>query len=113
MYTREDVEKYVLENSQDLVEGLANCDEIPSMMKDHFQPIWNAGCWLSRTLRKDGASDEESSSICFAHGQRCFGRDPIDAALALANEYAETGDTKDKPGPILGEEIAREVLDLD
>jgi len=110
-YTKTDVEKYIEENREDLVQSLRNCETVPAFIKTPaFQIVWDAGCWLNKVLKKHDASEKENRDICFAHGQRCFGRNPIDEAVRLMNEFLVTGTTKDRPGPKLAEEIAKDVL---
>lgn len=111
-YTVEDINKYQEENRDKLAEGIANCEEIPSIMKSlpMFKDLWAAGEWLGKMLREHGAEDMEVSDICFVHGQRSFGGDTKVEAVALANEYAATGDTEDKPGEELAQKINEKLL---
>lgn len=109
MHTVEEAKSWAEENADRLVEGMKNCETITDVMKSMFQPLWNAGEWLCKALRDDGANDSECEAIGFAHGQRCFGRDPWVEAVKLANEHAATGTTKDRPGAALGLEICKEL----
>ena len=108
MHTVEEAKAWAEENKDSLAKGLQICETIPQYAKqmlDKFQPLWNAGEWLEKVLREDGASDEECSAIGFSHGQRSFGRDTWEAAVLLANEHMETGTTNDRPGAELGRQI--------
>ena len=115
-YTVEDVKKYVDDNRADLTKNLMECDEIPEYFKipdSTFSNIWDAGSWLGTVLKENGASDEEEKKICFAHGQTCFSRDPFESAVSMANEFLETGTTKNQPGFELAERIIKESGILD
>jgi len=113
MYTEEDVRKYTTGNKEELAKSLNECDDVPNFMKNHFQPIWDAGCWLGSALREKGCSEEERANILFVHGQRCFGRDPVKQAVLLANEFVNTGTTEDRPGMELADKINQEILGFD
>ena len=115
-YTIEDIQKYVDDNRADLTKRFMECEEVPEHFKipdSNFSNIWDAGCWMGKVLKENGASDEEDERICFAHGQTCFSRDPFESAVSMVNEFLETGTTKDQPGPELAEQIIRESGILD
>ena len=110
-YTVEDVKRYASENHADLTKRLMECDEVGDWFKvpnSVFSNIWDTGCWMSKVLKENGASDEEEERICFAHGQTCVSRDPFESAVSMVNEFLETGTTKDQPGPELAERITKE-----
>lgn len=110
--TVDDALSYVSEHREEIMQSLLDCDEVPFMMKSQplIKKIWQAGCWLNRILKDNGASEKENEEICFAHGQRCFGNDPFEQAVRLANEFIATGTTKDRPGSALAEEIYNDTM---
>jgi len=110
--TIEDARRYIAEHRDELTRSLQESTEVHSAMKSmpFVQQLWDAGCWLGEVLEQHGATEEENEAICFAHGQRCFGRDPLGEAVRLANEFIATGTTKDRPGPALAEEILDETV---
>jgi len=110
VHTVEEAKAWAEENAERLQAGMLACASLPKHMKgDWFQPMWNAGEWLDKVLTEHGATHDERSKICFVSGQRSCGRDTFEVAVALANEFAASGTTKDRPGVKLAEEICREM----
>lgn len=74
-------------------------------VREVFKTLFMSGQWLTEKLIEAGASDDEAASICFAHGQRSFGRDPWQIAQEQLQRWNQG--IADKPG----EELANELLD--
>ena len=115
MFSIDDAKKWAAENFEALdADRLSSDDEcvrmFNRMMPDLSQALWNSGCWLAEQLESHGASQDEISEIQMAQGQRSFGSDPWRAAVDYVNEFAETGDTKEKGGALLAEKINLELM---
>lgn len=74
----------------------------------YFREIFMSGEWLSDELTKLGLSGQQQNDICFANGQRCFGQKDVWAIAQQSLEKARAG-KPDEPGPILAEQIMREL----
>ena len=110
MHTVESAKTWAAENSDGLYESLNATTVIPAGLKASMRDIWFSGCWLNEMLQAAGLDADEIADIGFVHGQRCFGRDPWAAAVALVNEAESTGTTKDRPGVELADQINSEVF---
>lgn len=111
-YTVEQAKAYIKEHQAEMLKSLADSKEVPASLAlmPGMQTIWCSGCWLGRHLEGAGATDQQIQDIQFAHGQRCFGGDPVAVAVAYVNEFLETKTVADKPGPELAEKINAEVF---
>lgn len=74
-------------------------------VRDVFKTLFMAGQWLTEKLVAAGATDEQAASICFAHGQRSFGRDPWAVAQEQLERWGQG--VADEPG----EKLANELVD--
>lgn len=115
MYTVEDVKKWIVENNVELEKDRLNCqDETVKMLNrilpDKSKTLWDIGCWIEDVLEKLGADKEEISDAQFAFGQRAFGGAGEATAVAYVNEFVETKEIAEKPGPELAEKINNEIL---
>lgn len=113
-YTVEDVKKHIENNKETIIQALDDYN-LPSVLKSlpGMMDVFGAGEWISKTLHVLGATDKEIEEICFAHGQRSFGKDTFEAAVAYVNEYAKTNQVKEKPGMKLATKIHNEMFGLD
>ena len=73
--------------------------------------LWDSGSWLGTQLRDMGATEEQVTTIQMAHGQRAVAADPWRVAVDYANEFHDTGDTKEKAGPELAVKVHKEMLE--
>ncbi len=80
------------------------------VLRDHMREPMLAGWWLENRLLELGATKEECESLCFAHGQHCFGRDPWVMAQFVLDGYK--AGNPEKPGPELAERICRERMKI-
>ena len=81
---------------------------VKSLPEKIARSLWNSGAWLTWILRESGASDQQINDIAGAHGQRSFYRDPWEVAVAYVNEFVTTGDTKEKGGMLLAQQLVDE-----
>lgn len=77
--------------------------------RERLKDLFMAGEWLWQKLRHHGADEKEAEKVCFAHGQRCFGKlDYWQVAQECFDRWYEG--RPDKPGQLLAEEITAEVF---
>lgn len=97
-----------------ILQGICHCCGasvgLPGKVGEMMKNLWYSGCWLAQVIENMGADEQRIKEIQFAHGQRSFGRDPVEVALAYANEYAQTNAVRDQPGPELADEINRDIF---
>lgn len=115
MYTIDDARKWANDNSIELDADRIACDDQSVQMLNRIIPdkskcLWDAGCWLAEKLRERGANDEQVSAIQMAMGQRAFCGDTWKAAVDYANEFALSGDTKEKGGEELASKLNYELV---
>jgi hypothetical protein len=113
--TINDAKQWARDNASDLdASRLACADEFAQMLKqimpDKSKELWDSGCWLAQELESRGATVEQIHDIQMATGQRAFGGDAWRAAVDYANEFAATGDTKEKGGLDLAEKRHKELF---
>ena len=113
--TVEEAKRWANDNATALDEDrLAHDDWFIQMLNraapEKAKGLWDSGCWLGETLHNAGATDEQISEIQMAHGQRSFGGDEWQAAVAYANEFVATGDTSEKGGLELAEKRHAELF---
>jgi hypothetical protein len=71
--------------------------------------VWCAGCWLSRELKKLGATDQEIEEMGFANGQHLLFSTDVWQTSSKSLEDFKRGEW-DKPGAELAEKLAMEHL---
>jgi hypothetical protein len=78
--------------------------------REYFKEMFMSGEWLAHQLRKLFSCNKKlRESICFAHGQRCFGnRDVWNLAQEQLQKYKEG--RADSPGMKLADEIIKETM---
>lgn len=104
---RQELERDRLETDCSITQRLNRIDAEVSRL------LWETGAWLGEMLRAHGASKQQVASICMALGQRSFGRDAAmvwAVAVSYANEFAATGDTREKGGLALAETVHKELF---
>lgn len=94
-----------LDNPPPDMEFLNSVRGIPEVLAK-FKEAMFAGWWLENQLIPLGASKQQISDLCFAHGQHCFGRDPWEMAEYILDGY-KSGNPE-TPGPELAERIFNE-----
>jgi hypothetical protein len=77
--------------------------------RQKFKEMGMSGDWLAYQLEQMGIEKDEREKICFAHGQRCFGKLDYWVVAQEQLEKVRAG-RPDKPGMLLAEEIAAEVM---
>lgn len=90
--------------------------DTPSHMKyatgeyrEILKEMFMAGEWLWRKLKHHGADDKEAHNVCFAHGQRCFGkRDYWLVAQECFDRWYQG--RADVPGQLLAEQITADTF---
>jgi hypothetical protein len=90
MFTAEDVKNDISEEDRaKMMLSLEKDDYIPEYEKKYQRVIdlWVTACWLGNKLEAAGCPEEQVKDICFAHGQRCFFKNPYDAAAIGWNQY--------------------------
>ena len=80
------------------------------IMPEKSKELWDSGVWLGDRLEEHGATKDQIQSIQMAAGQRAFGGDAWQAAVDYANEFAGTGDTREKGGAELAEKVHAEIF---
>ena len=115
MRTIEDAKQWAEDHAGELDADRLSCKDDPVRMFNDIMPeltktLWDSGCWLAHELESHGATDDQVSSIQMAQGQRAFGGDAWQAAVDYVNEFAATGDTKEKGGRELAEKRNEELF---
>lgn len=113
-YTVEQAKQWAAENAEELDRcrqaEVAQIQSFNLFAPDLSKALWDSGCWLAEQLRSHGATDEQVKAIQFAAGQRAFGGDAWQAAVAYANEFEANGDTEEKGGIELADKINNELF---
>ncbi len=114
-YTANGARKWAAEHSADLDRDRKACSDADVQMFNTLMPkvsktLWDSGIWLAERLAEHGANKDQIQSIQMATGQRAFGGDAWQAAVDYANEFAATGDTKEKGGEELAEKRHAEIF---
>lgn len=111
LHTIESAKADVQKNIDEIMDSYRKCKEIPEFMRNaHLEELWKSGCWLKETLVRFGATEQQSTDICFAHGQRSVFGDPWKYAVAYANKWMEKMTIPEKPGPELANRINQEAF---
>lgn len=114
MLTLNDIYFWIKDNEDRLDKERTECKDESIVFLNRLAPakckeLWDTGEWLAHTLKENSCPQEEVREITFMHGQRCFTRNAHEDAVELANEYINTGTTKDKPGLDLAKKINKEA----